>query len=146
MAEQTEGDIQIDASPADVLAVINDYGAYPTWADGIKKADVKEKDSQGRPSEVAFEVSQMGIGATYTLTYQYKAKGRGVSWTTKSASGAVKDIKGEYLLEPSGKGTKVTYRTTIQAAIPMIGLLKRQAERIIIGTALGGLKKRVEGL
>src|ERR687888_1880907 len=121
MAEQTEGEIQIDAKPADVMAVISDYEAYPEWADGIKRAEVTKTDSQDRPSEVAFEVSQMGVGANYTLGYRYKAKDSGVSWTTKSASGAVKDIKGEYVLEASGKGTKVTYRTTIEPAIPLIG-------------------------
>src|SRR5919198_3909272 len=121
MAQQTEGEIQIDAEPVGVMAVICDYEAYPEWADGIKKAEVKKKDSQGRPSEVAFEVSQMGVGANYTLGYRYRAKDGGVSWTTTSASGAVKDIKGEYVLEASGKGTKVTYRTTIEPAIPLIG-------------------------
>ena len=146
MAEQTEGQIEIAASPEEVMDVISDYEAYPEWADGIKNAEVKKKDSKGRPSEVAFEVSQMGVGAKYTLAYKYKANGAGVSWTTKSASGAVKDIKGEYLLEPSGDATTVTYRTTIVPAIPMVGFMKRQAEKIIIGTALGGLKKRVESL
>jgi ribosome-associated toxin RatA of RatAB toxin-antitoxin module len=146
MAEQTEGEIQIEAEPAGVLAVISDYEAYPEWADGITKTEVKKQDSKGRPSEVAFEVSQMGVGAKYTLAYTYKAKDGGVSWTTKSASGAVKDIKGEYVLEASGKSTKVTYRTTIEPSIPMMGFMKRQAEKMIIGTALGGLKKRVESL
>jgi carbon monoxide dehydrogenase subunit G len=144
MAEQTEGEIQIEAEPAEVLAVISDYEAYPEWAEGIRKAEVKKKDSQGRPSEVAFEVSQMGVGATYTLGYRYKANGGGVSWTTRSASGAVKDIKGEYVVESSGEGTRVTYRTTIEPAIPLMGFMKRQAEKMIIGTALTGLKKRVE--
>ncbi|HEV8421638.1 MAG TPA: SRPBCC family protein [Actinomycetota bacterium] len=146
MAEQTEGEIQIDASPQEVFAVISDYEAYPQWAEGIKKAEVKKKDSQGRPSEVSFEVSQMGVGAKYTLAYTYRAKDGGVSWTTTAASGAVKDIKGEYGLEPSGNGTTVTYRTTIEPAIPMMGFMKRQAEKMIIGIALEGLKKRVESL
>jgi carbon monoxide dehydrogenase subunit G len=146
MAEQTEGNIHVDAAPADVLAVISDYEAYPKWTEGIKKAEVKKKDSKGRPSEVAFEVSQMGVGAKYTLAYKYKARDEGVSWTTTSASGAVKDIKGEYGLEQSGGGTKVTYRTTIEPAIPLMGFMKRQAEKMIIGTALEGLKKRVESL
>ncbi len=146
MTEQTEGEIQIDASPEEVLAVISDYEAYPEWADGIKKALVKKKDSKGRPAEVVFEVSQMGVGATYTLAYKYKAKDGGVSWTTISASGAVKDIEGEYVLEASSSGTRVTYRTTIEPAIPMMGFMKRQAEKMIIGAALGGLKKRVESL
>ena len=144
MAEQTSGDIEIDASPPEVMAVITDFEAYPKWASGVKKATVKKRDSKGRASEVAFEVSQMGVGATYTLAYRYRAGDGGLSWTTTSASGAVKDIKGEYAVKAGGKGTKVTYRTTIEPAIPMMGFMKRQAEKTIIGTALGGLKKRVE--
>jgi carbon monoxide dehydrogenase subunit G len=144
VAEQTSGDIQIDASPAEVMGVITDYAAYPEWATGVKKAEVRKKDAKGRPTEVAFEVSQMGVGATYTLAYTYRAGAKGLSWTTKAASGAVKDIEGEYVLEPSGTGTRVTYRTAIETAIPMIGFMRRQAEKMIIGTALGGLKKRLE--
>jgi carbon monoxide dehydrogenase subunit G len=144
MAEQTSGDIEIAASPAEVMAVIADYEAYADWVTGVKSAEVTKRDSKGRPTEVAFEVSQMGVSAAYTLWYRYKAGYRGVSWTTKSASGAVKDIAGEYVLEPTNAGTKVTYRISVETAIPMIGFVKRQAEKAIIGTALGGLKKRVE--
>jgi hypothetical protein len=90
------------------------------------------------------EAGQMGINAAYTLAYTYKAKDGGLSWTTKEASGAVKDIQGEYALEPAGEQTKVTYRLTMVPAISLGGFVKRQAERTIINTALGGLKKRVE--
>jgi uncharacterized protein YndB with AHSA1/START domain len=146
MAEQTEGQIHIDAPPQAVLAVITDYEAYPDWVDGMKRAEVNARDAEGRPSEASFEVSQMGVGAKYTLAYTYGAKDAGVSWTTNAASGAVKDIKGEYRLEPSDTGTTVTYRTTIEPAIPLMGFRKRQAEKMIIGMALEGLKKRVESL
>jgi ribosome-associated toxin RatA of RatAB toxin-antitoxin module len=146
VAEQTEGQIHIDASPETVMAVISDYEAYPEWVDGMKGAVVTARDSKGRPSEASFEVSQMGVGAKYTLAYTYAAEDAGVSWTTTAASGAVKDIKGEYRLEPSETGTTVTYRTTIEPAIPMMGFMKRQAEKMIIGIALEGLKKRVESL
>ena len=61
-----------------------------------------------------------------------------------SGKGRVVDDVGEYALESSGQGTRVTYRTTIEPAIPMIGFVKRQAEKTIINTALVGLKKRVE--
>jgi carbon monoxide dehydrogenase subunit G len=145
VAEQTSGDIEIEATPAEVMAVINDYDAYPEWAEGVRTATVVKKDAKGRPTEVTFEVSQMGVSATYTLAYKYRAGEGGLSWTTKSASGVVKDITGEYVLEPSDRGTKVTYRTAIETAIPLMGFMKRQAEKMIIGTALGGLKKRVEG-
>jgi carbon monoxide dehydrogenase subunit G len=144
MAEQTEGTTEIDASPAEVMDVITDFESYPEWAQGVKKAEVTKKDSKGRASEVFMEVGQMGIGAKYTLTYKYKAKDGGLSWTSKDASGAVKSIQGEYELEPSSGSTRVTYRTTMELAISLPGLMKRQAERTIINTALGGLKKRVE--
>jgi carbon monoxide dehydrogenase subunit G len=144
MAEQTEGNVEIDATAAEVMEVITDFDAYPSWAQGVKKTEVKKTDSKGRPSEVFMEVGQMGVGAKYTLAYKYRAKDGGLSWTSKDASGAVKSITGEYKLEPSEKGTKVTYRTTMELAISLPGLMKRQAERTIINTALGGLKKRVE--
>ena len=145
MAEQGEGSIEISASPADVLAVIADFEAYPAWAQGVKKAEVRKKDSRGRPSEVFFEAGQMGIGASYTLSYRYKAKDGGLSWKSTKASGAVKSIEGEYVLEPAGKGkTKVTYRLKLEPAVNLGSFMRRQAERTIINTALGGLKKRVE--
>ena len=143
MAERTQGSTQIKATPAEVMEVITNFNAYPDWA-GVKSAKVLKEDSKGRPAEVAMKVSQMGFEASYTLVYKYAAKDGGLSWTTKEASGAVKDIKGQYALEPSGDATQVTYHLTLELAIPMIGLMKRQAEKMIVNTALGGLKKRVE--
>jgi len=144
MAEQGEGSTEIAASPAEVLAVITEFDAYPKWATGVKKAEVRKKDSKGRPAEVFFEAGQMGIGASYTLVYRYKAKNGGLSWKSTKASGAVKSVEGEYVLEPSGKKTKVTYRLKIEPAIDLGGFMRRQAERTIVNAALGGLKKRVE--
>ena len=146
MAEQTEGEIDINATPEDVLDVITDFETYPQWAQGVKKAEVKKTDSQGRPTEVYMEVGQMGFNASYTLTYKYKAKNGGLSWTSKDASGAVKSLKGEYDLEETDEETThVTYRMTVEPAVKLPGMVRKQAERMVVGTALGGLKKRVEG-
>ena len=146
MAEQTEGEIDINATPEDILEVITDFEAYPQWAQGVKKAEVKKTDSKGRPTEVYMEVGQMGFNASYTLTYKYKAKNGGLSWTSKDASGAVKSLKGEYDLEETDEETThVTYRMTVEPAVKLPGMVRKQAERMVVGTALGGLKKRVEG-
>ena len=40
----------------------------------------------------------------------------------------------------------MTYTLAVDLAIPMLGLLKRKAERIVMDTALKELKKRVEEL
>jgi hypothetical protein len=105
---------------------------------------VLKRDIQGRPTEVSMEAGQMGINASYTLRYKYKAKVGGLSWSTKEASGAVKDLTGEYVLEPTDGFTKVTYRLAMVPAISLGGFMRRQAERTIINAALGGLKKQVE--
>ena len=56
-------------------------------------------------------------------------------------------MDGAYILEPPGRrATEVTYQLAVDLAIPMIGMLKRKAEKVIIDTALKGLKKRVESL
>jgi carbon monoxide dehydrogenase subunit G len=144
MAERTEGTTDIAATPPEVMAVITDFDSYPEWA-GVKSAEVLKADSKGRPHEVAMSVSQMGFDAKYTLVYKYKAKDGGLSWTTKEASGAVKDIQGEYALEPSGEGTKVTYRLNLELGISLPGFLRKTAEKTVISTALDGLKSRVEG-
>ena len=38
----------------------------------------------------------------------------------------------------------MTYSLTVDLAIPMLGMLKRKAEKVIMDTALKELKKRVE--
>jgi len=43
-----------------------------------------------------------------------------------------------------GKKTEVTYQLTVDVKIPMLGMIKRKAEKVIIDRALDGLKKRVE--
>ncbi len=144
MAERTEGSTEIAATAAEIMEVITDFDAYPEWA-GVKSAEVMKTDAKGRPSQVAMYVSQMGIEARYTLKYAYAPNEGGVSWTTVEASGAVKDLEGEYALEPGDGTTTVTYRLNMETTISLPGFLRRQAEKTIINTALGGLKKRVEG-
>ena len=52
--------------------------------------------------------------------------------------------QGSYTLVPAGAATEVTYALTVDLAIPMLGMLKRKAEKVIMDTALKELKKRVE--
>lgn len=145
MADRTEGSIEIEASPEEIMEVITDFEAYPQWAEGIRSATVERRDDQGRPAEVAFEFSAMGFDATYTLVYEYAPDHGGISWTTKQASGAVKDVEGEYVLRAENGDTTVTYGLAVEIAVPLPGFLKRRADRQANKTALDGLKERVEG-
>ncbi len=144
MAEKTEARITIEAPPEAVMAVITDFASYPEWAE-IKTVDVRETGADGRATKVYFEVSAGPINAKYTLAYTY-AQDR-VSWTLVEGSG-LKDLEGEYALEPDGGSTTVTYRLRADVPIPGPGFLKRkllaEGEKKIIDTALKGLKRRVE--
>ena len=52
---------------------------------------------------------------------------------------------GSYTLVETDDRTEVTYAITIDLSIPMLGMIKRKAEKVILDTALKELKKRVEG-
>ena len=74
-----------------------------------------------------------------------EADGTGsVSWSLVRA-GVLTALNGTYALTGKAKGpTKVTYDLEVDLKIPMIGMLKRKAEKVIVDTALKGLKQRVE--
>src|SRR5205823_13446291 len=145
MAERTEGKTTIAAEPAAVMAVIADFEAYPEWASGVKKVDIKDRDEQGRGHQVRFEVSLVGLSGWYELTYDYKPEDAGVSWTFVDGS-PIKNLQGEYSLSGKGGSTEVVYHAIVEPGIPMIGFMKRKIEGQVIDIALKGLKKRVESL
>lgn len=145
MADKTEGSIDIDADPKAIMAVIEDYEAYPEWAGQIKKVEVRERDDDKRGKRVYYEVSQGPMKADYTLEYTYKQNDAGVSWIFVEGHG-LRDLEGDYTLEPKGDQTHVTYKAKVDITIPMIGMIKRKMEKLVIDTALKGLKKRVESL
>lgn len=144
MAEQTTSSIVIDATPAEVMAVISDFPAYPEWAQGMKKVEVVEEGADGHAEKVHFELEAAPIKDSYTLGYDWHGDSA-VRWNLVEGK-MLKDMQGAYELRPSGTGTEVTYRLAVELSIPMIGMLRRKAEKVIIDTALKGLKKRVESL
>jgi hypothetical protein len=143
VAEETEGTIIIDADPAEVMGVIADFEAYPDWSD-VDRVEVLSRDRQGRGIEVAYGVSLLGMSASYTLAYKYRAGNSGVSWTTTRAEGAVKDVRGEYIIEVEDGKSRVTYRLAVELAIPAPGFIRRKGARRVVESALQGLKRRVE--
>ena len=56
-----------------------------------------------------------------------------------------KSQRGSYRLEPGAGGTTVTYTLAVELNIPLIGMFRRKAEKMIMDTALKELKRQVEG-
>jgi ribosome-associated toxin RatA of RatAB toxin-antitoxin module len=142
MPEQTTSTIEIDATPDQVMAVIVDFEDYPAWVQGMKHVEVVKRDAEGRADRVHFDLDA-GIKDAYTLAYDYAEPGT-LHWHLVEGK-LLRSMDGTYELTPSGSGTHVTYRLAVDLAIPMIGMLRRKAEKVIIDTALKGLKRRVEG-
>ena len=145
MAEQTTSSIVVDAPSASVMAVIADFAAYPAWAKGVKTADVRSTNADGSADQVYFELDVSPIKDEYTLAYDWDGD-RQVTWQLVEGK-MLRALDGAYVLRDLGGGsTEVTYRLALDVSIPLIGMLKRKGEKILIDTALKGLKKRVESL
>ena len=144
MAEATSSSITIAAPPERVMAVIADFAAYPEWADQINAVEVLAPGSAGRAERVRFTMDAGAIKDSYTLDYTWAPDGRSVSWTLVKGQ-IQKAQNGSYALVGGAGGTTVTYSLAVDLNIPMIGMLRRKAEKVIIDTALKGLKRRVEG-
>lgn len=145
MAEQTSSSIVVDAPPADVMAVIADFESYPEWAKGVQKAEVVAPGAGDRAEQVYFALDVSPIKDEYTLAYDWDADHE-VTWTLVEGN-MLRALDGAYTLVDRGDGTtEVTYRLALDVSIPLIGMLKRKGEKILIDAALKGLKKRVESL
>ncbi|OZC44787.1 cyclase [Rhodococcus sp. 14-2483-1-1] len=144
MAEKTQRSIVVEAPPNQVMDVIADFDAYPTWVSAAKSVEVLDVDADGRGKRVKFVLDAGMVKDTYELEYDWAADGSSVSWNLVSGE-MQKSQKGSYTLRETGSGTDVTYELTVDLNIPMIGLFKRKAEKVITDTALKELKKRVEG-
>lgn len=142
MSDQTTSSITIDALPADVMAAIADFASYPAWAQGVTRADVVAVGADGRPEQVAFDLNASPIRGSYTLSYEWFADEK-VTWSLVEST-MFRTIDGSYELEPSDDGTLVTYSLKVDLVVPVIGMLRRKGEKVIIDAALKGLKKRVE--
>lgn len=144
MAEHTRSSITIEAPPADVMAVIADFDRYPEWTGEVKEAEVLETDAQGRAEQVRLLLDAGAIKDEHVLAYQWSG-GDEVSWSLVR-SRMLRALDGTYRLDATagGKSTEVTYELTVDVKIPMLGTIKRKAEKVIIDRALDGLKKRVE--
>jgi hypothetical protein len=143
MADQSTQSIAIAAPPAAIMAVIGDFAAYPQWVGSVKSTEVLSTGADGRPEQVRFVLDAGPIKDEYVLAYTWTGDER-VDWRLVRAQ-MQKSQQGSYVLVPRGEVTEVTYHLAVDLMIPMLGMLKRKAERVVMDTALKELKKRVEG-
>jgi hypothetical protein len=143
MADRTTSSITIGAGRPAVMAVIADFAAYPEWAGQVKSAQVLTTGADGRPEQVRFVMDAGIFNDEYTLGYTWHDD-ESVDWHLVESGKMLSALTGSYRLAEAGGGTQVTYELTVDLKVPMIGMIKRKGEKVIVDTALKGLKKRVE--
>ncbi|MGQ4516235.1 SRPBCC family protein [Streptomyces sp. DW26H14] len=143
MAEHTISSITIEAAPAAVMAVIADFARYPEWTGEVKEAEVLSTGADGRAEQVRLVLDAGAIKDDHTLAYTWRKDE--VDWTLVKSQ-MLRSLDGSYRLAPveGGARTEVTYQLAVDVKIPLLGMIKRKAEKVIIDRALAGLKKRVE--
>lgn len=142
MADSVADSIVVEAGADAVWDVIADFDRYPEWNDEITTAEVLATDEQGWGTRVRFEVDAGVIGATVTLEYAYADDA--MSWWLVEGD-KVRKNDGTYRLEERDDGTTlVTYELEIEPAVPLPGLVKRQAARRIVTRALSSMKEQAE--
>lgn len=143
MAEQSTQSITIAAPAAAIMAVIADFDSYPAWTGSVKKAEVLERGPDGLARRVAFTLDAGVMRDQYELAYTWSGAAR-VDWVLVRGQ-LMRSQQGSYVLAPEPAGhTLVTYSLSVDLAIPMLGLLKPKAERMVMDAALKRLKQRVE--
>jgi len=148
----------VAAAKADVMAVIADFDRYPQWVTAMRSAEVLETGADGRADKVRFELDAGLVRDTYVLAYRWDGDS-GVSWELAEPGSVVAEMTGGYRLAgtgaaeagaagagaaEAGASCEVSYELTVDVRMPLPGLLKRKAEKMIIDTALKGLKAQAE--
>lgn len=145
MGSRTTSRITVTAPKADVMAVIADFGAYPQWATAVRSADVLETGTAGRAARVRFDLDAGLLRDSYVLGYAWEDDSR-VGWELAEGGSVISELAGSYELSERAGGTEVSYELTVGVRMPMPGLVRRKAEKMIIDAALKGLKARAESL
>ena len=125
------------------MAVIADFAGYPQWATALRSADVLETGPDGRARKVRFVLDAGLVRDSYVLSYTWDGDTQ-VSWQLAEPGSVIAEMTGGYLLSDRDAGAEVKYELTVDIRIPMPGMLKRKAEKMIIDTALKGLKAQAE--
>lgn len=145
MADKTSSSMTIGVPRSVLMAVIADFAAYPQWATGVRAAQVRSEGPDGRPLEVGFTIDAGIVKDSFVLRYSWRGDAE-VRWELAEKGSMFSEMSGAYLLADDGGQTGVTYELSVGVAVPMIGMLKRRAEKTIIDTALKGLRDRAQQL
>ena len=143
MSEKSSSTIVIDAPLADVQAALFDIATYPEWLTSIKKADVLEKDDQGRAIKAKLAIDAGMMKDRVTLDYDWSAAPASLSFSMDDAD-LLTQMDGTYFIKALDEdSTQVTYELTVAVSLPVPSMMITKAQPQTIDAALKELAARV---
>lgn len=147
MPEPTQGSVVVNAPAGHVIDVVADLATYPEWSTGITQVEVLSTEGDGWVDQVRFVSAAGPLKDTYTLDFGWDVTVDGtgrVTWSLVSGSILSALDAGISVGTNPGGGTLVEHDLTLDTTSPIVGMLKRRAERSLVSTFLSDLKRRVE--
>lgn len=140
MATKDSREVVIEATPEQILDVIADVEATPTWSPQYEKAEVLERFDNGRPKQVKMTVKAAGLTDEQVIEYTWDEQK--VSWTLVKA-GQIKAQDASYTLTPEGDKTRVRFDIALDLSVPLPGFIVKRTIKGGVETATEGLRKQV---
>ncbi|BBX90533.1 SRPBCC family protein [Mycobacterium sp. NPDC051198] len=140
MATSDSREVVIEATPQEILDVVADVEATPSWSPQYQRAEILESYDDGRPKQVKMTVKAAGLTDEQVIEYTWSENK--VSWTLVSA-GQLKAQDASYTLTPEGDKTKVRFDITIDLSVPLPGFILKRTMKGGVETATEGLRKQV---
>lgn len=139
-----EQSLTIAAPPDRCYAEIIEFESYPEWQAAVDRAEVLDRDEQGRGRTVRFEIDIKVGRFSYTLRYHHEPPGR-LWWEFVEARG-LRSIEGEFSFEPdpAGSGTIATYRLGVDPGVPVPGLIAGRLTGEVMKRVVTDLRDRLE--
>ncbi|NNF11259.1 MAG: cyclase [Acidimicrobiia bacterium] len=145
MAEGTVQTIEVSAPAEIVFDVAAHVENFPEWATGVRETEVLAVNEDGTPARARLVVDGMIRTITYVLNYTYDGIAK-IEWTAEPGDD-IATMEGRYeFYDLEDGGTEVVYALRVEPNFKVPGMLRRQAEKQIVGTALRGLRDRAEEL
>ncbi len=140
MATSDSREVVIEATPQEILDVVADVEATPSWSSQYQRAEILETYDDGRPKQVKMTVKAAGLTDEQVIEYTWSENK--VSWTLVRA-GQLKAQDASYTLTPAGDKTKVRFDITIDLSVLLPGFILKRTMKGGVETATEGLRKQV---
>ncbi|GAS94334.1 polyketide cyclase/dehydrase and lipid transport [Mycolicibacterium canariasense] len=140
MAVRATREVVFDALPEEILDAIADIDAVPSWSSLHRETEVVDRHPDGRPHHVRATLKIMGFTDKELLEYHW-----GENWVVWDASDTLtqRGQHGEYNLTREGDRTRVRFDIIIDIAAPIPEFIMRRAKKIVLDTAVDGLRQQV---